>query len=123
MMTKVGAAAGVRPAVALVQAVVLGAEGVGGATPQGGGQLGGLEEGLVTGVVLRCSMLCYGLLGGSMLCCGLLVSVLLGGSVQQTLLSKTHACSQGKQSSKTLLMKEMLLEKRKTGGEHKANAA
>lgn len=96
MMTKAGAAAGVRPAVALVHAVVLGAEGVGVAPTKGGGQLGGLEEGLVTGVVLRCSMLCYGLLGGSMLCCGLLVDMLLRGSVQQTLLSKTHACSQNR---------------------------
>ena len=86
MLAEAGAAARVRPAVALVHAVVLGAEGVGGASPGRGGELGGLEEGLVGGVELRSRCL---------LCCNLLSSVMLGGGVQQALLSKAHACIQG----------------------------
>lgn len=52
VILEAGAAAGVRPAVALVHAVVLGAEMVGGAPAGCRGELGGLEEALVAGVVL-----------------------------------------------------------------------
>ena len=71
---------------ALVQAVVLGAEQVGDPPTRHWGELQGLKEGLVAGVVLgrRC-----------LLCCSLLGSVVLGGSIQQTLLGETHACIDG----------------------------
>ena len=76
---------------ALVQAVVLGAEQVGDPPTRHWGELRGLKEGLVAGVVLgrRC------LLCSSLLCCSLLRSVVLGGSIQQTLLGKAHACNDG----------------------------
>ena len=71
---------------ALVQAVVLGAEQVGDPPTRHWGELQGLKEGLVAGVVLgrRC------LLCSSLLCCSL-----LGGSIQETLLGKAHACIDG----------------------------
>lgn len=128
MLAEAGAAAGVRPAVALIHAVVLGAEGVGAAPPWRGGELCRLEQGLVAGFKLCCHCL---------LCCNLLGSMLLGRSVEQALLGKTHACVQG--SIECLLDWQTLLEREKRwegkwlgksnrgqgrqGGGHEANAA